>query len=64
MINLIKAGAFDSFGDSRKDVMNKYIISISDQKKRVTLQNMKILIDFNFLPDELDSEKRVFNFNK
>ena len=64
MINLIKAGAFDSFGDSRKDVMNKYIISISDQKKRVTLQNMKMLIDFNLLPDELDFEKRVFNFNK
>ena len=64
MINLIKAGAFDSFGDSRKDVMNKYIISISDQKKRVTLQNMKMLIDFNLLPDELDFEIRIFNFNK
>lgn len=64
MINLIKSGAFDSFGDSRKDIMDKYIRSISDQKKRVTLQNMKMLIDFNLLPDELDFQKRVFNFNK
>ena len=64
MVNLIKSGAFDSFGDSRNNVMDKYIRSISDQKKRVTLQNMKMLIDFNLLPDELDFQKRVFNFNK
>ena len=64
MINLIKSGAFDSFGGSRKDIMDKYIRSISDQKKRVTLQNMKMLIDFNLLPDELDFQKKVFNFNK
>lgn len=64
MINLIKSGAFDSFGDSRNDIMDKYIRSVSDQKKRVTLQNMKMLIDFNLLPDELDFQKRVFNFNK
>ncbi len=64
MVNLIKAGAFDSFGDSRNDVMDTYIRSVSDQKKRVTLQNMKMLIDFNLLPDELDFQKRVYNFNK
>lgn len=64
MINLIKSGAFDSFGDSREKVMEIYIRSVSDQKKRVTLQNMNMLINFNLLPDDLDFEKRVFNFNK
>lgn len=64
MINLIKSGAFDDFGNSRKEVMENYIRSVSDQKKRVTLQNMKMLIDFNLIPEELDFEKRVFNFNK
>lgn len=64
MVNLIKSGAFDDFGNSREEIMENYIRSVSDQKKRVTLQNMKMLIDFNLIPEELDFEKRVFNFNK
>ena len=63
VINLIKSGAFDFLGD-RVEIMKQYIASISDQKKRVTLQNMKMLIDFKLLPEELDFECRVFNFNK
>ena len=43
MVNLIKAGAFDSFGDRIK-IMKQYIESVSDIKKRITLQNMKMLI--------------------
>lgn len=64
MVNLIKAGAFDNFGKNRVDIMDKYIRSISDQKKRLTLQNMKMLIDFKMLSEELDFEIRVFNFNR
>ena len=63
MINLIKSGAFDSFGD-RIEIMHEYINSISDTKKRITLQNMKMLIDFGLIPDEYDLQKRVYNFNK
>ena len=63
VINLIKSGAFDFLGD-RVEVMRQYVASISDQKKRVTLQNMKMLIDFGLLPDELSFECKVFNFNK
>lgn len=63
MINLIKAGAFDKFGD-RTDLMHEYVASISDCKKRITLQNMKMLIDFNLIPDEYDLQRRVYNFNK
>ena len=63
MINLIKAGAFDSFGD-REDIMRKYIDLISGAKKRITLQNMKMLIDFGLIPDEYDLQRRVYNFNK
>ena len=63
MINLIKSGAFDEFGD-RLDVMREYINSVSDCKKRITLQNMKMLIDFGLIPDEYDLQRRVFNFNK
>lgn len=63
MINLIKAGAFDEFGN-RKSLMRYYVSEISDTKKRITLQNMKMLIDFGLIPDEYDLQRRVFNFNK
>ena len=63
MVNLIKSGAFDCFGD-RVEIMRKYIESISDVKKRITLQNMKMLIDFGLIPDEYDLQRRVYNFNK
>lgn len=63
MVNLIKCGAFDSFGQ-REQVMHEYINLISDVKKRITLQNMKMLIDFKLIPKEYDFVCRVFNFNK
>lgn len=63
MINLIKSGAFDGFGN-RTTVMNEYIKIISEPKKRITLQNMKALIDFKLLPPELEFECKVFNYNK
>ena len=63
MINLIKAGAFDEFG-KREDLMRYYVSEISDTKKRITLQNMKMLIDFGLIPNEYDLQRRVFNFNK
>ena len=63
MVNLIKSGAFDSFGN-RVEIMREYIASVSDTKKRITLQNMKMLIDFGLIPDDYDLERRVYNFNK
>ena len=63
MINLIKSGAFDEFGD-RVEVMKSYITEISEPKKRVTLQNMQMLIDFGLIPDKYDMQRRVYNFNK
>ena len=63
MVNLIKSGAFDSFG-KREEIMRQYVNSVSDTKQRITLQNMKMLIDFGLIPDEYDLERRVYNFNK
>lgn len=63
MINLIKCGAFDTFGD-RVDLMHEYVNLISDTKKRITLQNMAMLINFEMLPEELDFERRIYNFTK
>ena len=63
MINLIKSGAFDGFGE-RTNLMHEYVDMISDTKKRITLQNMKMLIDFGLIPDQYDLQRRVYNFNK
>ena len=65
MINLIKSGAFDSlYGGDRYRAMNEYIDLIADKKKRMTLQNMQMLINFGFIPEEYDFQCRVYNFNK
>ena len=63
MINLIKSGAFDGFGN-RVDIMNDYINEISGAKKKLTLQNVGMLIEHNLFPKEFEFEIRVFNFNK
>lgn len=64
MVNLIKCGAFDKFGNNRTEIMIKYIDLITEKKKRLTLQNMQMLIDKKILPEEFDFEIKVYNFNK
>jgi len=65
MVNLIKSGAFDNlYGADRIKAMGEYIDLISDKKKRITLQNMKMLMEFNLIPNEYDFQCRVYNFNK
>ena len=65
MINLIKSGAFDSlYGGDRIKAMNVYIDLIADKKKRMTLQNLQMLINFNFIPEDYEFQCRVYNFNK
>lgn len=63
VVNLIKSGAFNEFGN-RFEMMRDYIYSISDTKKTLNLRNMKLLIDGNYLPDELDYEKRIWNLDR
>ena len=62
-VSLIKAGAFDQFGE-RKDVMWEYLSTISNPKKRVTLQNFNALIEYKLIPQELTFQKKTFQFNK
>jgi DNA polymerase III subunit alpha len=64
MVNLIKAGAFDQFGPDRVTIMREYINLISDAKKKLNLQNMQMLINFDFLPSDFAFDIQVYNFNK
>ena len=63
MISLIKSGAFDQFGE-RKHIMAQYLWMTCDRKKRITLQNMAGLIRRNMLPEDLEPQRRVFEFNR
>ena len=63
-INLIKSGAFDEISDSRENLMKNYLSSISDQKQRLTLQNMQMLINKELIPDEMSFYAKLFLFNK
>ena len=65
MISLIKGGAFDKLENiPRQKVMVKYLWETCDKKKRLTLQNFNGLIEAGLIPQEIDFERRVFNFNK
>jgi DNA polymerase-3 subunit alpha len=65
MINLIKSGAFDDlYGGDRIKAMNVYIDLIAEKKKRMTLQNLQMLINFNFIPEDYEFQCKVYNFNK
>lgn len=66
MINLIKSGSFDSLYPNidRKEIMYKYLDFITDKKKRITLQNMAMLIDKDIIPKTLEKQVKIFNFNK
>ena len=63
MVNLIKSGAFDSFGN-RVEIMYDYITSIADTKTTLNLRNMQKIIEYGLVPEAYDLEKRIFNFNK
>lgn len=65
MINLIKSGAFDEISNSsREDIMLNYIKSISGCKKKLTLQNMQMIINQGLIPEEFKNIEKIYNFNK
>lgn len=73
MISLIKGGAFDRLETElgkelnlhpRLAAMIYYLSIVSEPKSRLTLQNFNGLIQKGLIPDELDYQRRVFNFNK
>ena len=64
MTSLIKAGTFDNLYNTREEAMESYLRSVADQKKRITLQNMAMLIEKDLIPEEFSFEKALYNFNK
>lgn len=65
VVILIKAGAFDNLTEkTREELLTDFILSVADQKKKLTLQNAKMLIDYNLIPDDYDFQKRIYNYTR
>ena len=73
MISLIKGGAFDKLETEWAEelkvhprilIMTAYLAKVSEPKSKLTLQNFNGLLQRDLVPQSLDLQKRVFNFNK
>lgn len=60
---LIKAGAFDTFGD-RSKMLYHYCESVADTKKTLNMRNMQMLVEQGFIPEEMKYYSQLFRFNK
>jgi DNA polymerase-3 subunit alpha len=63
MIQLIKAGCFDSFGE-RMEIMKQFINLIYEPKEKLTMSNLKMMIENNLIPDDLQIYGRHFKFKE
>lgn len=63
IVNLIKCGALDSFGN-RLDLMNKYINSITEYKESFSLANIPMLIESGLIDKIYKDEIIYYNIYK
>lgn len=61
MIQLIKGGCFESFGD-RKEIMRKFINHIFEPKEKLTMANFKQIIELGLVPEKFKLNVRFFRF--
>lgn len=65
VVLLIKAGVFRNIEKmDNMSLLKKYVASVSDQKKRLTGQNIPMLIRYKLLPEELRPSIAVVNWWK
>lgn len=66
VINLIKCDAFNSIENkSTREILESFIWSICEPKKKLTLQNANMLIDLNLLPlEELEDSCDCYKLTK
>jgi DNA polymerase-3 subunit alpha len=63
MLQLIKAGCFDSFGD-RKSIMGQFFEKTYVPKTKLNMQNFNFLVENKLIPDEYKLYARLFKFRK
>ncbi|MGG3890230.1 DNA polymerase III subunit alpha [Metabacillus fastidiosus] len=61
LIQLIKAGCFDSFQD-RREIMKQFISLISEPRQKLTMQNFKMLESNKLIPEVFNLQLRFYNY--
>lgn len=62
---LIKSGAFRNIEyKNMLDLLKDYVLTVSDQKKKLTLQNVQMLIKYNLIPNQYEEQIKLFNWVK
>ena len=66
IINLIKCGAFNRIEhtDNKEEILKKFIWSICEPKKRLTMQNVNMLIEHDLFPPELTYSCDTYKLTK
>lgn len=66
IVNLIKCGAFNEIEHkTTREVLEMFLGTTADQKKKLTLQNANMLIDKDLIPDEpLKYNKMIYKLTK
>ena len=61
IVNLIKAGCFNEIEKKTiQQILYDFILSTCDQKKRITLQNIPMLITKGLIPSDYDKERIIY----
>ncbi|GMX64617.1 DNA polymerase III subunit alpha [Paenibacillus elgii] len=63
VIQLIKAGCFEQFGD-RISIMKKFIEKTYEPKEKLSMQNFNMISENNLIPEEFHINQRLFRFRK
>lgn len=63
LIQLIKSGCFESFGD-RVEIMKQFIHKIYSPKTKLTMQNFNMIVENKLLPEEYEFYGQLFTFRK
>jgi DNA polymerase-3 subunit alpha len=63
MLQLIKAGCFDSFGE-RRTIMQNFFEKIYTPKEKLNMQNFNFLVENKLIPEQYNEYSRLFKFRK
>lgn len=61
MLQLIKGGCFDSFGE-RKEIMKQFVQHTFEPKKQLNMQNMNMLVEKDLIPEKFNLNVRFFKY--
>jgi DNA polymerase III subunit alpha len=61
LLQLIKGGCFDNFGE-RKEIMRQFVQHLFEPKKQLNMQNMNMMVNEGLIPDDYYLCERLFKY--